>query len=87
MQTPRYSRVATFLALNCLLLRFIRLIAVRNVYVCVRKCEIWKAYGYICTLNMKSFLYIGFTFTYENMRMMLRLYIYVSTRDTVGYET
>jgi len=36
---------------------------------------------------MKSFLYIGFTFTYENMRMMLRLYIHVSTRDTVGYET
>jgi len=39
---------------------------------------------------MKSFLYIGFTFTYENMRMMLRLYIHVSTgitRDTAGYET
>jgi len=37
MQTPRYSRVATFLALNCLLLRFIRLIAVRIcVYVNTR---------------------------------------------------
>jgi len=24
-----------------------------GTYMCVCKCEIWKAYGYICTLNMQ----------------------------------
>lgn len=52
MQTPRYSRIAAlFLALDRLLLSFICLIALRNVYVC--KCEIWEAYGYICMSNVQ----------------------------------
>lgn len=88
VQTPWYSRMAVLLVLNCLLLRFIHLIAVRNARVCMcvyANARYEKHMAYICTLNMqRSPVFISTLPT----RMMLRLFhIHVSISwDTADYK-
>lgn len=89
MQTPRYPGMATLLALNCLFLNFIHLIAVRNVCIC--KCEIREAYGYICTLNVQwspSFISVLSSPTRIREWCWCLFHIHVSIRrDIPNYET